>query len=333
MTHLSDDHLRHLQDSLGVPDLTGTRYELIRRVGIGGMASIYLATDKQLSRPVAIKVATLGSEAQSQSQRMIREANIVAQLEHPSIVPIHDVGTLADGRVFYSMKYVEGSTLEKFVASESSRSARLRVFLRICEAISFAHSKRILHRDLKPANIMVGAFGEVLVMDWGIARHLSEPAESGQVTSSRDAAVDAHITAPGTVMGTPAYMPPEQAEGRTDDVDQRSDIYSLGAVLRFLLLDSLLDVITPPREIDSTIGRPLDAICRKAMAHLPQNRYASVDELARDVAAWLDGLPVSAYRESLLERFGRWVSRNRVILMILVGYTVVRFFIYSLFGR
>lgn len=331
MTHLSDDHLRRLQDSLDVPDLTGTRYELIRRVGIGGMASIYLATDKQLSRPVAIKVATLGSEAQS--QRMIREANIVAQLEHPSIVPIHDVGTLADGRVFYAMKYVEGSTLEKFVASESSRSARLRVFLRICEAISFAHSKRILHRDLKPANIMVGAFGEVLVMDWGIARHLSEPAESGQVTSSRDAAVDAHITAPGTVMGTPAYMPPEQAEGRTDDVDQRSDIYSLGAVLRFLLLGSLLDVITPPREIDSTIGRPLDAICRKAMAHLPQNRYASVDELARDVAAWLDGLPVSAYRESLLERLGRWVSRNRVILMILVGYTVVRFFIYSLFGR
>src|SRR5215467_13201019 len=249
MKFLSDKALERLRGS-SVPDLSGTRYELRELIARGGMGVVYAAEDEKLNRRVALKVLDSTGAAPELTQRLIREARILAQLEHPGIVPVHDVGTLADGRVFYTMKFVEGQRLDKYVADLKSVPDRLRIFLRICDAVGFAHARGVLHRDLKPANIMIGPFGEVLVMDWGLAKILPSgdsrpvPPVDPEATildrpkpaddSSGSTKVSA-ITGHGTVMGTPGYMSPEQARGDVEHLDARSDIFSLGALLRFLL--------------------------------------------------------------------------------------------------
>src|SRR5215467_13292766 len=170
MNFLSDKAIERLREAAEIPDLTGTRYRLLERVARGGMGVVYAAEDEKLQRRVALKVLDVPGSDSDLASRLIREARILAQLEHPGIVPVHDVGTLADGRVFYTMKFVEGQRLDQHVADLKSVPDRLRIFLRICEAVAFAHNRGVLHRDLKPANIMVGPFGEVLVMDWGLAK-------------------------------------------------------------------------------------------------------------------------------------------------------------------
>src|SRR6266849_1732997 len=168
MKWLSDETLARLQASVQCPDLSGTRYRALKFVARGGMGAVWLAEDAVLHRRVALKVLDVEDRTGELALRLEREALVLAHLEHPGIVPVHDAGTLPDGRVFYVMKFVEGSRVDQSVASVSSLPERLRLFLRICETVSFAHSRGILHRDLKPANVMVGAFGEVLVMDWGL---------------------------------------------------------------------------------------------------------------------------------------------------------------------
>src|SRR5256885_11305931 len=172
MNFLSDQAVQRLRDGAEMPDLAGTRYRLLERIARGGMGVVYTAEDENLRRRVALKVLDVPGTDGDLRNRLIREARVLATLEHPGIVPVHDVGTLADGRVFYTMKFVEGNRLAKFIASVTSRPDRLRIFLRICDAVAFAHARGVLHRDLKPANIMVGPFGEVLVMDWGLAKIL-----------------------------------------------------------------------------------------------------------------------------------------------------------------
>ena len=174
MKFLSDKTLQHLREAAEIPDLRGTRYRLLERVARGGMGVVYVAEDEKLERRVALKVLDAPGEDRDLANRLIREALVLARLEHPGIVPVHDVGTLADGRVFYTMKFVQGQRLDQYIASAASLSDRLRIFLRICDAVAFAHAHGVLHRDLKPANIMVGSFGEVLVMDWGLARLLDQ---------------------------------------------------------------------------------------------------------------------------------------------------------------
>ncbi len=169
MKFLSDKALERLRDGGETPDLAGTRYRLLERVARGGMGVVYTAEDGKLQRRVALKVLDVPGTDGDLANRLIREARVLAALEHPGIVPVHDVGTLADGRVFYTMKFVEGNRLDKYIESVASFPDRLRIFLRICDAVAFAHARGVLHRDLKPANIMVGPFGEVLVMDWGLA--------------------------------------------------------------------------------------------------------------------------------------------------------------------
>jgi serine/threonine protein kinase len=333
---LSDKALERLRDGAETPDLAGTRYKLLERVARGGMGVVYSAEDEKLERRVALKVLDVPGADGDLANRLIREARVLARLEHPGIVPVHDVGVLADGRVFYTMKFVEGQRLDKYIESVASIPDRLRIFLRICDAVSFAHARGVLHRDLKPANIMVGSFGEVLVMDWGLAKILrgqatpqaqamdpdatilekpKPPADSGTPTQA------SVITGHGTVMGTPGYMSPEQARGDVEQLNARSDIFSLGALLRFLLTSNSKG---PFGAGGPRLEKSLEAICSKATAQSPAHRYATVPELALDVSRYLDGLAVGAHRESIFEKAMRFYRRYRFFILLIAAYLVMR---------
>ncbi len=212
------------------------------------MGTVYLAEDRELNRLVAIKVLNTPEVTEDLRNRMVREAQIIARLEHPGIVPVHDVGLLPDGRVFYAMKFVRGNRLDEYAAQNSSVRDRLRKFQAVCDAVAFAHAHGVIHRDLKPQNIMIGSFGEVLVLDWGVAKILTEK-PSTDYTDESVKSVDGFNTSAGTIIGTRDYMSPEQARGEISQLDERADIYSLGAVLKFLLKDQ------------SKAGKAAKAIC------------------------------------------------------------------------
>jgi len=295
MRWLPDGALDHLKEVASEPDLAGTPYEIVGTIGQGGMGTVYLARDRDLDREVALKVVQLHQE---DTERMLREARILARLEHPGIVPVHDVGVLPDGRAWYVMKRVRGSRLDRSL----SLPDRLRAFERICEAVAFAHAHGVIHRDLKPENVMVGPFGEVLVMDWGVAR------------------LQGTVEAP-SIMGTPGYMAPEQERGEMERIDERTDVYALGAILSFLL------------EGEDRVPRPLAAIRSRAMAAEPEGRYPNVRELSADLGRYLDGLPVAAYRESLLEQAARLFRRYRAPILLVLAYLLMRALLILILGR
>jgi serine/threonine-protein kinase len=284
MTWISDNAVAHLRAVAEVPDFSGTRYRIQREIARGGMGVVYEADDVELQRHVAIKVLASELASEDAVERMRAEARTMARLEHPGIVPLHDVGLLPDGRLWYAMKLVRGRRLDELSAAPAEL---LRVFLRICEAVSFAHANGIVHCDLKPENVMLGDFGEVLVMDWGVARAAG---------------------ASDVIAGTRGFMAPEQEQGTAIDVS--TDVFALGAMLRTIL--------------PAKIPRPLAAICAKATAPAQANRYSSVRALADDVSHWLDSQPVTAYRENIFERAGRWLTRNRVLITIIAAYLIMR---------
>ena len=301
---ISDKALHRLQNLMNDPDLTGTRYRIVRELGRGGMGAVYEAEDTVLMRRVALKVIQVGEAYldQSAAERLMEEARILARLEHPGIVPVHDAGILPDGNIFYTMKLVEGRRLDAVPSSDASTSDLLRIFQRICEAVAFAHAHGIVHRDLKPENIMVGSFGEVLVMDWGVAKVLGAGHEAA-----------------GTVVGTPEYMSPEQARGEVDRVDARTDVFALGAILRFLLAGR-------------NIPRPLRAVFLKAQASTPDARYSTVVHVSQEVGRFLDGEPVDAYPENLLERARRIVVNNPMAFALIAAYLVMRVIVFFVFN-
>jgi eukaryotic-like serine/threonine-protein kinase len=310
VTSLSDGALAHLRQVLERPVVPGGRYEILDVVGQGGMGTVYRARDVVLGREVALKVLRPETADEGLAERLRREARILARLEHPGIVPVHDVGTLADGRVFYVMKLVRGTRLDVFTEA-AGVSEVLRIFLRVAETVGFGHARGVIHRDLKPANIMVGAFGEVLVLDWGIARIIGggvEPDSSG--VSEKQVAMAEGDTAPGSVLGTPGFMAPEQAQGEVHLVDARTDIYALGAILKTVLGDKA--------------PRPLSAVAAKACAPEPAHRYGSAAEFAAEVTRYLDGQPVLAHRETLLERAGRLYARYQTPIILVLTYLAMR---------
>lgn len=282
---LPDRTLAHLREVVAQPDLAGTPYELVDFIGSGGMGAVYRVRDARLNRHVALKVIDADPLA---------EARLLAQLEHPGIVPVYDAGSLADGRSYFAMRLVDGVGLDVYLRQSPTLSARLSLFEKICEAVAFAHSRKVVHRDLKPENVMVGAFGEVVVLDWGVA--LCKETESGSIA------------------GTPKWMAPEQALGGA--VDERTDIFALG-----LLLLEILSGAAP---------KALAAIATMASSPERQQRYGSVESLLADLRRYQERLPVSAYRESLWERATRFAARNNILLLLLATYIAVRILLFFL---
>jgi eukaryotic-like serine/threonine-protein kinase len=336
VTALSDAALRRLRDAADAPDLSGTKYELVERVGQGGMGTVYRVRDRELGREVALKVIRLPEGTPDIAARMRREARTLARLEHPGIVPVHDVGVLADGRAFYAMKLVRGAPLDAL--PPMSLAERLRIVERICEAVAFAHAHGVIHRDLKPQNVMVGPFGEVLVMDWGVAKLTGDAVEAlgtgganpgGVVGASVAASIAPVATGHGVVLGTPGYMAPEQAAGDPALVDARADVYAIGAILR--------DLCRPngaTASADATaVARPLEAIIARAMSADPATRYADATALARDVAGFRAGEPVCAYEENLFERGRRIATRYSTPILLILAYLLMRVTLLAVRGR
>lgn len=307
------------------------RFSALRSLGAGGVARVDLAYDGLLHREVARKVLRAGSNAGSEVDRFVREAQITAQLEHPNIVPVYDLGRDERGEPVLTMRVVRGTSLAVAIASGALPSGRPRmeVFLKICDAVGFAHSHGVVHRDVKPENVMVGPFGDVQVLDFGLAAHADARAVGRQEAPDGSG----HLTQIGSVMGTPVYMAPEQARGETHRVGPHSDVYSLGATLWYILTGSppfegdvtsvlaqvAAGLVRSPRVAAPTVSADLEAVVMRAMAPEPADRYPTVTMLRADVAAFLDDRPVSARRTPPLERLAKWGTRHRSALVPVVA--------------
>jgi serine/threonine-protein kinase len=325
------------------PAADGQRYRVLRPLARGGLGEVFVAEDIDLGREVALKqVLPQRADDPASRGRFLREAQVNGRLEHPGIVPVYGLGHDAQGRPYYAMRLVQGQTLKEAIdrfhqadaagRDPGERALALRGllgrFVDVCQAVAYAHSRGVLHRDLKPANILLGKYGETLVVDWGLAKVVGRPEGAAEATL-RPTVADAVATQAGAALGTPAYMSPEQALGRLDQVGPASDVYGLGATLYYLLTGQppfrgqdqgeLLRRVSrgewrPPRQVKGDVPAALDAICRRAMALQPQERYGSAQALAADVERWLADEPVGAYREPLRDRAGRWARRHRVLV-------------------
>jgi|GEM_PF-2719793 len=339
------------QDAALSTELAG-RYATLEASGQGGMGKVYLVRDAQLGREVALKEllprGAVGSPESEEEEkvalaRFTREARVTAQLQHPAITPVYELGRRTDGSYYYTMKHVRGRTLAQALKDAKTLDDRLRLlpnFVDLCHAIAFAHSRGVIHRDIKPANVMVGDFGETVVVDWGLAKVKGIVEAMGTASSSakpvdgvvNEAQGDGFQTMHGTALGTPAYMPPEQAQGLIGTLDQRSDIYSLGAVLYEILAgrrpfagasarEILSEVLTKPpmplAKVDPAIPLEYARICERAMSRLPEERPASASELADQVQNVRLRAPKSQAR--------RWSERAALLGLLLAPLGVMLF--------
>lgn len=326
------------------PAATAARFVPLRPLARGAIGKVAVALDRELNREVALKEIQprLADDPDSRA-RFLLEAEVTGRLEHPGVVPIYSLGHDDFGRPYYAMRLIRGGDLkegiDRFHQAEGpgrepgERELLLRQLLRrfisVCDAVAYAHSRGVLHRDLKPRNIMLGPYGETLVVDWGLAKVVGRegPATDGAETTLQPASASGSTqTQAGSAVGTPPYMSPEQADGKTDRIGPASDVYSLGATLYELLTGvppfndrEIVDVLRkvrrgdfpPPRAAHRVVPAALEAVCLKAMAFRPEDRYPSASALAGDIERWLAGEPVSAWREPFPPRARRWLRRHR----------------------
>jgi serine/threonine-protein kinase len=332
--------------SAGTPTSSGLRFRVLRPHARGGLGEVFVARDEELHREVALKQIQPQRDDPSSRARFLLEAEVTGGLEHPGVVPVYGLGCHADGRPFYAMRLVKGNSLKDAIRAfhtadgptrdPGERRLALRQllgrFVAVCNAVAYAHSRGVLHRDLKPANVMLGPYGETLVVDWGLAKVVGRPAGGDGASEGTLRPPSAEGSAPtqvGSAVGTPAYMSPEQASGKIEELGPASDMYSLGATLYCLLTgkapfegqdagEVLRRVqrgdFPPPRQVQRAVPAALEAVCLKAMALRPQDRYGTARALADDIEHWLADEPVSAYREPWPARLARWGRRHRPLV-------------------
>jgi len=334
----------HSDDVLGVTQESLRRYEGREEIGRGALGRVFLAYDRHIGRSVAIKELLSGAEQglscdaslmELLNRRFLREARVTGQLEHPAIMPVYEIGQRQDGTYYYAMRRVRGRTLSAAIREAGSLRERLHLlphFRDVCNALAYAHSRGVIHRDLKPDNILIGEFGETVVLDWGLAKVLGETdAEQEPLSAGLDARVssDGLATVVGQAMGTPCYMPPEQALGEVDRMDARSDVYALGSILYELLTGSppfkgvsgrevLVRVIQepPPPVAEQEPDAPVEliAVADKAQQKRPALRYDDAAGLAAEIEAHLTGDPVAAYDYSTWDVMRRFVRQHRALV-------------------
>jgi eukaryotic-like serine/threonine-protein kinase len=314
------------------------RFRVLRLHAWGGLGQVSVALDRELHREVALKEIRPEMADHPESRaRFVLEAEVTGQLEHPGIVPVYGFGVDAAGRPYYAMRMVQGKTLRQAIENLRAAPAPTRKlefrkllgkFVAVCDAVAYAHSRGVLHRDIKPDNILLGPYGETLVVDWGLAKVFErgdEAAAGDPGWRAPTLSADSDATVAGTTLGTPGYMSPEQAAGEIDRLGPRSDVYGLGATLYVLLTGrgpsgkadggmpttTLADAVRPSRSPGGRIPPALGSICAKAMHPRPEGRYATARLLADDIERWLADEPVSAHREGLGGRLSRWLRRHR----------------------